>query len=107
MRFNITILALVTFIAPSVVASDGADHTIIETNPRARTCNNKAGGFNSGNKTKGQSYQRVFPFQAVVNYKDCMGANCVRGGLGTIFVGPRPAGADPNGSTIIGRATNP
>ncbi|KAF9135589.1 hypothetical protein BGW39_001915 [Mortierella sp. 14UC] len=135
MRFNITVLALVAFIAPSVLAkswdvtvdgkfspqeldialddtvvwpnNDGADHAIVETNPGAHTCNSKAGGFNSGRKTEGQAYQRTFSAQAVVNYKDGMGTSCANGTHGTIFVGPRPGGADPNGSTTTGGATNP
>ncbi|KAF9905081.1 hypothetical protein EC991_002034 [Linnemannia zychae] len=136
MRLNLTVFALVAFIAPSVLAkswdvnvvggkfspqdldiapgdtvvwpnNDGADHAIVETNAGARTCNSKAGGFNSGRKTKGQAYQRTFPAQAVINYKDGIGANCANGATGTIYVGPRPAGADPNGSTTTGGGTNP
>ncbi|KAK5821031.1 hypothetical protein F5H01DRAFT_339822 [Linnemannia elongata] len=139
MRFDLTTLALVAFIAPSVLAktwdvnvvnglfspqeldiapgdtvnwpnNDGADHAIVETNAGARTCNSKAGGFNSGRKMKGQAYSRVFPTAGVVNYKDGIGANCMKGATGTIFVGPRPTGADPNASSTtsssIGTATS-
>ncbi|KAF9297569.1 hypothetical protein BGZ88_009602 [Linnemannia elongata] len=139
MRFDITALALVAFIAPSVLAktwdvnvvnglfspqeldiapgdtvnwpnNDGADHAIVETNAGARTCNSKAGGFNSGRKMKGQAYSRVFPTAGVVNYKDGIGANCMKGATGTIFVGPRPTGADPNASSTtsssMGTATS-
>jgi plastocyanin len=135
MRFDITVIALVAFIAPSVLArnwevnfvdgkfspqeldiapgdtvvwpnTDG-DHAIVETNPGARTCNSKAGGFNSGRKAKGQPYQRTFPTQAVVNYKDGIGANCANGAVGTIFVGPRPAGPDPNATTTNGGTASP
>ncbi|KAG0315893.1 hypothetical protein BGZ97_007716 [Linnemannia gamsii] len=127
MRFDITVLALVAFIAPSVLAktwdvtvvngtfspqvldiapgdtvnwpNNDADHAIVETNPGARSCVSMAGGFNSGRKMKGQAYSRVFPAQAVVNYKDGIGANCAKGATGTIYVGPRPSGADPNATT--------
>ncbi|KAF9931993.1 hypothetical protein FBU30_009172 [Linnemannia zychae] len=124
MRFDITILAFVAFIAPSVLAAswnvtfadgkfspqeldiapgdtvvwpntDGAEHAIVETNPGPRSCDSKPAGFNSGRKMNGQAYQRTFPAQAVVNYKDGIGANCAKGATGTIFVGPRPA-TDPN-----------
>jgi len=124
MRFDITVLAFVALMAPSVLAkswdvtfangkfspqeldiapgdtvvwpnNDGADHAIVETDAGARSCVSKVGGFNSGLKTKGQAYQRTFPAAAVVNYKDGIGANCVNGATGTIFVGPRPAN-DPN-----------
>ncbi|KAF9131508.1 hypothetical protein BGX30_013083 [Mortierella sp. GBA39] len=127
MRFSTTVIALVTFIAPSVLAktwdvnvvnglfspqqldiapgdtvnwpnNDGADHAIVETNAGARTCNSMAGGFNSGRKTNGQAYSRVFPTAGVVNYKDGIAAHCIRGATGTIYVGPRPTGADPNAS---------
>ncbi|KAI9240512.1 MAG: hypothetical protein BYD32DRAFT_408328 [Podila humilis] len=70
--------------------NDGANHAIVETVAGARSCNNKAGGFNSGTKTKGQAYQRTFPKNTVVNYKDGVGANCINGATGTIYVGPRP-----------------
>ncbi|KAK5820716.1 hypothetical protein F5H01DRAFT_411924 [Linnemannia elongata] len=105
MRFDITALALVAFIAPSVLAttwevnfanfqfspqeldvapgdtvrwfnSDSADHAIVETNAGARTCNSKAGGFNSGPMMKGYFYSRVFHTAGVVNYKDGISANC-------------------------------
>ncbi|KAG0209470.1 hypothetical protein BGX33_005499 [Mortierella sp. NVP41] len=131
MRFDFTVLALVAFIAPSVIAktwdvnvvggkfspaeldiapgdtvnwpnNDGADHAIVETQPGVRSCNNKPGGFNSGRKTKGQAYRRTFPVQAVINYKDGMGANCANGATGTIYVGARPSN-DPNaGKTTTG-----
>ncbi|OAQ25780.1 hypothetical protein K457DRAFT_35060 [Linnemannia elongata AG-77] len=104
MRFDITALALVAFIAPSVLAttwevnfanfqfspqeldvapgdtvkwsnSDSADRAIVETNTGARTCNSRTGGFNSGPMMKGHFYSRVFPTAGVVNYKDGIGAN--------------------------------
>ncbi|KAG0280686.1 hypothetical protein BGZ95_009153 [Linnemannia exigua] len=136
MRFDITVLALVALITPSVLPkswdvnvvngqfspqeldiapgdtvvwpnNDGADHAIVETNAGARTCNSKAGGFNSGRKAKGQAYSRTFPAAAVVNYKDGIGTNCANGATGTIYVGPRPAGPDPNaGKTSTGGVTN-
>ncbi|KAF8944694.1 hypothetical protein BGZ47_003919 [Haplosporangium gracile] len=59
--------------------NDGADHTIVETNAGARTCNSKAGDS--------------IPV-------DGIGANCAKGATGTIYVGPRPTGADPNASAI-------
>ncbi|KAF9148647.1 hypothetical protein BG015_009618 [Linnemannia schmuckeri] len=135
MRFDITVMALVAFITPSVLAktwdvnvvnglfspqeldiapgdtvnwpnNDGADHAIVETNAGARTCNSKAGGFNSGSKLKGQAYSRVFPTAGVVNYKDGIGANCAKGATGTIYVGPRPTGADPNASATTSATTS-
>ncbi|KAG9065102.1 hypothetical protein KI688_002423 [Linnemannia hyalina] len=133
MRFSATVLALVAFIAPSVLAkswdvnvvnglfspqeldiapgdtvnwpnNDGADHAIVETIPGARSCNS-TGGFNSGRKTKGQAYTRVFPTAGVVNYKDGIGANCAKGATGTIYVGPRPTGADPNANATTSSGT--
>ncbi|GJJ74694.1 hypothetical protein EMPS_07052 [Entomortierella parvispora] len=72
--------------------NDGADHAIVQTNSGARSCNNMAGGFNSGRKTKGQAYQRTFAKATTVNYKDGIGANCLKGAQGTIYVhtGARP-----------------
>ncbi|KAF9130174.1 hypothetical protein BG015_004040 [Linnemannia schmuckeri] len=77
--------------------NDGAEHAIVQTNAGARTCNNLAGGFNSGSLTKGQAYQRTFPTASVINYKDGIGANCVKGAVGTINVGN--AGNGGNGSS--------
>ncbi|KAG0374110.1 hypothetical protein BGX24_010834 [Mortierella sp. AD032] len=82
--------------------NDGADHAIVQTNNGARTCNNLAGGFNSGRKTKGQAYQRTFPTAGVVNYKDGIGANCVKGAVGTITIGSAGNG---NGGTATGTRT--
>ncbi|KAG0011544.1 hypothetical protein BGZ81_002116, partial [Podila clonocystis] len=80
--------------------NDGGDHAIVETVASARGCNNKAGRFNSGRKTKGQAYQCTFT-ATVVNYKDGICSNCARGATGTIYVGPRPSGASLSGSTPI------
>ncbi|KAG0095818.1 hypothetical protein BGZ93_005405, partial [Podila epicladia] len=79
--------------------NDGADHAIVETIAGPRSCTNKPGGFNSGRKTKGQAYERVFPTATVVNYKDGIGFNCAKGATGTIYVGPRPSGAPRSGTT--------
>ncbi|KAF8926742.1 hypothetical protein EDD21DRAFT_427170 [Dissophora ornata] len=68
----------------SWILSDGADHAIVETTPGNRTCNSLAGGFNSGTKTNGTTYQRTFPNATIVNYKDGVGANCLKGATGTI-----------------------
>ncbi|KAG0325626.1 hypothetical protein BG004_003169 [Podila humilis] len=72
--------------------NDNTDHAIVETIPGPRTCNSKIGGFNSGRKTPGQTYTRVFPLAGVVNYKDGIGANCLKGATGTIYIhnGTRP-----------------
>ncbi|KAF9919722.1 hypothetical protein FBU30_010613 [Linnemannia zychae] len=67
--------------------NDGGDHAIVQTNSGSRTCNNLAGGFNSGVKSKGETYQRTFPNAGSVNYKDGVGANCVKGAVGTINIG--------------------
>lgn len=128
MRFNTAAVALVVMVAPSMAAktwdvnvvnglfapqeldiapgdtvrwpmNDGADHAIVETVAGPRSCKNKPGGFNSGRKTKGQPYERIFPTATVVNYKDGIGSNCAKGATGTIYVGPRPSGAPPSGST--------
>lgn len=132
MRLDITVLALVAFIAPSVLAKtwevteannrfspqeldiapgDTVTWTctdnstaIVETNPGARSCTAKTGGFNSGKKLQGQIYSRTFPAQAVVNYKDGLGSNCANGATGTIYVGPRPAD-NPNNSTSTSSGT--
>ncbi|KAF8925367.1 hypothetical protein EDD21DRAFT_351315 [Dissophora ornata] len=73
---------------------DGAIHAIVETIPGPRSCTSKqVGGFNSGPKTQGEAYLRTFHVQAVVNYKDGIGANCINGATGTIYVGPRPSNA--------------
>ncbi|KAF9902648.1 hypothetical protein BX616_001860 [Lobosporangium transversale] len=75
---------------------DGGDHAIVETIPGPQSCTAKSGGFNSGRKTAGQPYQRTFPVQGVVNYKDGIGANCAKNNtVGTIYVGPRPSDAVP------------
>ncbi|KAG0360256.1 hypothetical protein BC939DRAFT_435578 [Gamsiella multidivaricata] len=128
MRLDIAALTLIAFIAPALAAqtydvnivngkfspqvldvapgdtvrwplNDGADHAIVQTEPGPRSCNSLPGGFNSGRKTSGQSYQRTFPNQTVVNYKDGIGANCANGATGTIYVGPRPANATETGSS--------
>ncbi|KAF9314299.1 hypothetical protein BG003_004305 [Podila horticola] len=120
MHFNLSLFAMVAIVAPVLAAktwdvnvvnglfspqeldiapgdtvrwpnTDG-DHALVETNPGNRTCNSKAGGFNSGHLTKGQAYQRIFPTASVVNYKDGIGAACIKGATGTIYVGPRPSG---------------
>ncbi|KAF9422044.1 hypothetical protein BGZ94_008679 [Podila epigama] len=135
MKFNTAVVAFAALVVPAVMAktvdvnvvngkfvpqdvdivpgdsvrwpnNDGADHAIVETIPGARTCNNKAGGFNSGRKTKGQAYQRIFRTAGVVNYKDGIGANCLNGATGTIFVGPRPNnGGGNNGGTTAPTAS--
>ncbi|GJJ68237.1 hypothetical protein EMPS_00583 [Entomortierella parvispora] len=79
--------------------NDGANHAIVETNAGARSCNNKAGGFNSGTKTKGQAYQRSFPKATTVNYKDGVGANCIKGATGTIIVGSSGTSGSSGSST--------
>ncbi|KAF9390323.1 hypothetical protein CPB97_009541 [Podila verticillata] len=115
MHFNLSLLAIAAIVAPVLAAktwdvnvvngifspqeldiapgdtvrwpnNDGTDHAIVQTTDGARTCNSTAGGFNSGVKTKGQSYQRVFPAAATVNYKDGVASNCAKGATGTIFV---------------------
>ncbi|KAF9213882.1 hypothetical protein BGZ59_004666 [Podila verticillata] len=62
----------------------------IQPGDTVRWPNNDGWRFNSGTKTKGQAYQRTFPKNTVVNYKDGVGANCINGATGTIYVGPRP-----------------
>ena len=128
MKFNTAVVAFVAMVAPAMAAktwdinvvnglfspqeveiapgdtvrwpnNDGVDHAIVETNTGARSCNAKAGGFNSGKKIKGQFYERIFPNATVVNYKDGIGANCVKGATGTIYVGPRLSSASPTVST--------
>ncbi|KAF9182835.1 hypothetical protein BGZ51_009210 [Haplosporangium sp. Z 767] len=86
----------------------GGEHAIVQTVDGAPSCNNKAGGFNSGPKTEGQAYERTFPNAGIINYKDGIGANCLKGAMGTIFVhtGERPtvdpgATASPSVSTTI------
>lgn len=134
MKFNTAVVAFVAMVAPAMAAktwdinvvnglfspqeveiapgdtvrwpnNDGVELAIVETNSGARSCNSKAGGFNSGKKIKGQPYQRVFPNATVVNYKDGIGANCVKGATGTIYVGPRSSSAPPTGSTPMATAT--
>lgn len=116
MRFDFAILTLVVLIVPALAAqtwnvtvvnglfvpqvvniqpgdtvlwplNDGAVHAIVQTVAGARSCNTLAGGFNSGQKTNGQSYQRTFPNNATINYKDGVGSNCLNGATGTIIVG--------------------
>ncbi|KAF9365181.1 hypothetical protein BGX34_011075 [Mortierella sp. NVP85] len=84
---------------------DGGDHAIVQTVPGNRTCNNLEGGFNSGRKTKGQAYQRTFPVTGVVNYKDGIGANCLKGAMGTIYVGTGPSGGAGGGAVPTGSAS--
>ncbi|KAG0319094.1 hypothetical protein BG000_003974, partial [Podila horticola] len=108
MRFDLTLLTLVVLIVPTLAAktwdvgvvnglfspqeldiqpgdtvrwpsNDGANHAIVETSAGARSCKNKARGFSSGTKTKDQAYQRTFPRATVVNYKDGVGAKCIKG----------------------------
>ncbi|KAF9406068.1 hypothetical protein BGZ94_003256 [Podila epigama] len=137
MHFNLSLLTVAAIVAPALAAktwdvnvvngmfspqeldiapgdtvrwpmNDGADHAIVETTSGARTCNNKAGGFNSGRKTKGQAYQRTFRTVGHVNYKDGIGANCVRGATGTIFVhnGQRQGGGPSKTAAPISSPTS-
>ncbi|KAF9380277.1 hypothetical protein CPC16_010382 [Podila verticillata] len=134
MKFNIAAVAFVAMVAPAMAAktwdvnvvngtfspqeiniapgdtvrwpNNDADHAIVETNPGARSCVAKAGGFNSGTKTKGQEYQHIFPNATVVNYKDGVGANCSKGATGTIYVGPHPSGSPASGSTSTTTSAN-
>ncbi|OAQ32932.1 hypothetical protein K457DRAFT_277089 [Linnemannia elongata AG-77] len=85
--------------------NDGADHAIVQTTAGARTCNNLAGGFNSGRKTKGQAYMRTFPTAGAINYKDGIGANCVKGTVGTINVGTAGNGGSSGTATATGSTT--
>ncbi|KAG0050231.1 hypothetical protein BGZ83_005003 [Gryganskiella cystojenkinii] len=89
--------------------NDGADHAIVQTTNGARSCNNLAGGFNSGKKTKGQAYQRTFPTATTVNYKDGVGANCMKGATGTIYVhtGARPSNGNNQPSKTAAPITKP
>ncbi|KAF8945305.1 hypothetical protein BGZ47_002898 [Haplosporangium gracile] len=82
--------------------NDGADHAIVETNTGARTCNNLAGGFNSGRLTNGQAYNRTFHTAGVVNYKDGISANCIKGAVGTINVGAAGNGTSDDTATTTG-----
>ncbi|KAG0030026.1 hypothetical protein BGZ81_003128 [Podila clonocystis] len=141
MHFNLSLIAMAAIVAPALAAktwdvnvvkgmfspqeldiapgdtvrwpnNDGADHAIVETNAGARTCNNKAGGFNSGRLTKGKAYQRTFRVAGTINYKDGIGANCVKGATGTIYVhtGPRPSGTmtrSPSGSQTAAPISSP
>ncbi|KAF9351717.1 hypothetical protein BGX26_010340 [Mortierella sp. AD094] len=123
MRFDISALTLATIVVPVLAAktwdvnivngsfspaiidialgdtvrwpnTDGPDHAFVQTEPGYRSCTPLSGGFNSGRKTVGQSYQRTFQSEAVVNYKDGIGANCAKlNSTGTIYVGPRLADA--------------
>ena len=131
MRFDISLLTLAALVVPALAAktwdvnfvngkfspqnitiapgdsvrwpnTDGS-HAIAETNSGAASCNSKAGGFNSGTKAKGQAYERSFPTATTVNYKDGVGANCVKGAIGTIYVGTKPTAGSGSGST----ATHP
>ncbi|KAF9112258.1 hypothetical protein BGX27_003731, partial [Mortierella sp. AM989] len=136
MRFNISALALTTIVVPALAAktwdvnivdgsfspaiidiapgdtvrwpnNDGPDHAFVETAPGYRSCAPKAGGFNSGRKTVGESYQRTFQSQAVVNYKDGIGSNCAKmNTTGTIYVGPRPDDAPTETTEAAGGATS-
>ncbi|KAG0290553.1 hypothetical protein BGZ96_005974 [Linnemannia gamsii] len=133
MRFDITVLAVVALIAPSVFAktwnvtesnnqftpqeldiapgdtvswtSTTGTYAIVETNDGPRSCVSKSGGFNSGTKDQGVAYSRIFPAAAVVNYKDGVSSNCANGAMGTVFVGPRPAGTNPNNGTSTSSGT--
>ncbi|KAG0078911.1 hypothetical protein BGZ93_010210 [Podila epicladia] len=129
MHFNLALLAIAAIVAPALAAktvdvnivngkfspqevdiapgdtvrwpnADGGDHAIVETNPGIRNCTTKVGGFNSGRLPKNQAYQRVFPTAGVINYKDGIGANCIKGASGTIFVGPRPTGTPTQTGTM-------
>ncbi|KAF9582702.1 hypothetical protein BGW38_010869 [Lunasporangiospora selenospora] len=81
--------------------TDSAPHAIVQTAAGNRTCNNLAGGFNSGTKTTGQAYLQRFPTAGVINYKDGIGSNCQNGGMGTIYVGARPSNStDPTGTPV-------
>ncbi|KAI1313364.1 hypothetical protein EDD11_002674 [Mortierella claussenii] len=77
--------------------NDGPDHAIVQTEAGNRTCTPLAGGFNSGTKTNGQAYIRTFPGAETVNYKDGIGANCLKGATGTIFVGTQPSSTSAGG----------
>ncbi|KAG0324514.1 hypothetical protein BGZ99_001709, partial [Dissophora globulifera] len=68
--------------------TDG-NHAIVQTIPGNQTCTNSPGGFNSGVKTVGQSYIRVFPVGANINYKDGVGKNCANGATGSVAVAAR------------------
>ncbi|KAG0339314.1 hypothetical protein BG004_006869 [Podila humilis] len=135
MKFNTAVIALVALVVPAMAAKtwdvnfangkftpqdldilagdtvrwpndDGAEHAIVETGAPNPSCTSKAGGFNSGSKTKGQAYQRTFSQNSTVTYKDGIGANCQNGAYGTIYVGPRPAGAPkPNETTKASTTT--
>ncbi|KAG0238944.1 hypothetical protein B0O80DRAFT_429073 [Mortierella sp. GBAus27b] len=136
MRFDTTALTLAALVAPALAAqtwdvnivngqfqpqildiavgdtvrwplNDGADHAIVETVDGARSCVSKVpGGFNSGRKTSGQAYFQHFREPGVVNYKDGIGANCLNGATGTIYVGARPDNAtDPTGPVTTSVAT--
>ncbi|KAI1321323.1 hypothetical protein EDD11_006660 [Mortierella claussenii] len=126
MRFDISAIALVAFLAPAMAAktwdvsiengkfspqelniavgdtvrwsvNDGVDHAIVEI---SAGCDTKAGGFNSGRKAKAQAYLRTFPTATVINYKDGIGANCLQNNAtGVIYVGPRTSDASTPLST--------
>lgn len=135
MKFSTAVVAFVAMVAPAMAAktwdvnvvnglfspqevdispgdtvrwhnNDGTDHAVVETNSGARSCNSKAGGFNSGKKTKGQAYEHVFPNATVANYKDGIGASCLKGATGTIYVGPRPSVPPASGSTSMTTTTH-
>ncbi|KAF9919117.1 hypothetical protein BGZ65_012310 [Modicella reniformis] len=79
-------------------------HAIVQTVDGPRSCTSKPGGFNSGRKSPGETYQQTFFDDGmVVNYKDGIGANCLEdGAMGTIYVGARPVPTStPNGGTKI------
>ncbi|KAF9577133.1 hypothetical protein BGW38_007856 [Lunasporangiospora selenospora] len=90
--------------------NDGPDHAIVQTANGARSCNNLAGGFNSGTLTRGQAYNRTFNDVSAINYKDGVGNNCQSGGQGTINVqanGTLPSTTNtPSPSPTHGSAAN-
>ncbi|KAK3821347.1 MAG: hypothetical protein J3Q66DRAFT_367061 [Benniella sp.] len=134
MRFDITTLALAALVAPALAVQiwdvnivDGmfepAKEQITLLSRRLMELAHIPGGFNSGRKTPGQAYQQTLRQAGVVNYKDGIGANCLKDAVGTIFVGPRPdnatettiappaastrAGSEPNSSVVATVTTAP
>ncbi|KAG0322725.1 hypothetical protein BGZ99_003163 [Dissophora globulifera] len=79
--------------------TDGADHAIVQTTAGNQTCTSQPGGFNSGTKTNGQAYERTFSTNGTINYKDGVGANCLKGAVGTINIGAAANGTQPGVNT--------
>ncbi|KAF8932268.1 hypothetical protein CPC16_006307 [Podila verticillata] len=132
MHFNLSLFAIAAIVAPVLAAktwdvnfvngtfspqeldiapgdtvrwpnNDGANHAIVQTIAGARNCTSMPNGFNSGVKTKGQAYERVFPNATTINYKDGVDANCAKGATGTIYV---HTGARPSNSTTPSGPSN-